>query len=317
MSRRERNPHWRDARQQEDAPELWQRIMRAAQSCSVMRALTALQMSTPEAVDEALLGPLGLITPVIRAAGARKSSKSTAPPPSELLEFVDLALWCGFSANASCPQIMAWEISSPPLVTAASYGYETVCEALLRGGASPASRNSDGETSLHAVEHPHVLRLLLGMSAFRALVNVENKWRLTPLVSALTAHPFKAKHWESAQLLAPAAALSDRDHAILAARRRLPRLAQIAHEQARASGRGNLPTDALCWHPAWHWSFPQADREAVSVLHALAQRGHAGLPPELWLHAFGFITRGWFTPKRDEPLVMVASSVMGVAPGRG
>ena len=50
------------------------------------------------------------------------------------------------------------------------------------------------------------LRQLLRAADFRALVGAENRWRVTPLVSALVASPFKAKHWECALLLAPAAA---------------------------------------------------------------------------------------------------------------
>ena len=161
MSLRQRNPHWREAQRPEDAPALWRRVTHAAQSCSVLRALAALQAASPEEVKEAQrCASLGLIVPAIRAAGARKTK--TSAPPAELLAFVELALQRGFSPDASCPQIMAWEISSPPLVTAAAYGYDAVCALLLRGGASPEVRNSDGDTALHAVEHPHVLRLLLG-----------------------------------------------------------------------------------------------------------------------------------------------------------
>ena len=154
MSLRQRNPHWREAQRPEDAPALWRRVTHAAQSCSVLRALAALQAASPEEVKEAQrCASLGLMVPAIRAAGARKTK--TSAPPAELLAFVELALQRGFSPDASCPQIMAWEISSPPLVTAAAYGYDAVCALLLRGGASPDVRNSDGDTALHAVEHPH------------------------------------------------------------------------------------------------------------------------------------------------------------------
>lgn len=303
LRQRKTNPHWREAQRPEDAPALWQRVMHAAQSCSVLRALAALQTASPAEVEEAQrCASLGLITPAIRAAGARKTR--TSAPPAELLAFVELALLRGFSPDASCPQIMAWEISSPPLVTAAAYGYDAVCAILLRGGASPAQRNSDGDTALHAVEHPHVLRLLLGAPGFRSLVGAQNNWALTPLVSALTASPFKAKHYEAAQLLAAAAAeISDRDHLVLSARRRVPRLAQLAHEMAitRRSGRSGLPADALSWHAAWRWSFPTSDRQVVNVLCAHARRGASGLPLELWEAILAFIHRGWFTPKCKEP----------------
>jgi hypothetical protein len=314
MSQRQRNPHWRAAQRQEDAPVLWQRVMHAAQSCSVLRCLAALQTASLEELEEARRCPsLGLITPAIRAAGARKTR--TAAAPAELLQFVELALNLGFSPDAPCPQIMAWEISSPPLVTAAAYGYDTVCAALLRGGASPAARNSDGDTALHAVEHPHVVRLLLAAPGFGALVGAQNKWQVSPLVSALTAFPFKAKHREAALLLAPAARLSDRDHHVLSARRRVPRLAQIAHEAAQAGGRAGLPADALRWRPAWHWSFPASDRAAVNLLCAHARRGVAGLPPELWEGILGFVQRGWFTPKADAPdaAELVARAARGAA----
>ena len=304
---RSRNPHWRAAKRQEDAAELWRRVVDAAQVCSVLRARAALLAASPELIDEARSGPLGLITPVIRAAGARKTKAAAAP--RELLETVRLALDKGFSADAPCPQVMAWEIWSPPLVTAASYGYEDVCEELLRRGASPSSRNSDGDTALHvAVEQPRALRQLLRAADFRALVGAENRWRLTPLVSALVASPFKAKHWECALLLAPHALLSDRDLAVLAARRRVPRLASLAHALAVASGRRGLPADAMHWHPAWHWSFPPPDRQAASLLRAHSAQG-SPLPPELWLHVLSFCRRGWFAaPAReqsdaDEPLL--------------
>jgi hypothetical protein len=317
MSLRQRNPHWREAQRPEDAPALWQRVTHAAQSCSVLRALAALQAASPAEVEEAQqhCASLGLIVPAIRAAGARKTK--TSAPPAELLAFVELALQRGFSPDASCPQIMAWEISSPPLVTAAAYGYDAVCALLLRGGASPEARNSDGDTALHAVEHPHVLRLLLGAPGFRALVGAQNNWSLTPLVSALTASPFKAKHLEAAHLLASTSAceISDRDHFVLGARRRVPRLAQLAHELAQQSGRSKLPAGALSWHTAWHWSFPTSDREAINVLCAHARRGASGLPLELWEAILGCIQRGWFTPKCKEPdpteLVARAQRVIG------
>jgi len=53
---------------------------------------------------------------------------------------------------------MAWEISSPPIVTAASYGLVRTVAALLDVGTLPSARNSDGETALHAaIEQPEVL----------------------------------------------------------------------------------------------------------------------------------------------------------------
>ena len=42
---------------------------------------------------------------------------------------------------------------------------------------------------------------------------------------------------------------------------------------------------------------------ALTVLNALVRRAPAGalwLPCELWLHALGFIRRGWFPPASDE-----------------
>ena len=104
MSLRQRNPHWREAQRPEDAPALWRRVTQAAQSCSVLRALAALQAASPEEVEEARrCASLGLIVPAIRAAGARKTK--TSAPPAELLAFVELALQRGFSPDASCPQV--------------------------------------------------------------------------------------------------------------------------------------------------------------------------------------------------------------------
>ena len=102
---------------------------------------------------------------------------------------------------------------------------------------------------------------------------------------------------------------------MLGARRRVPRLAQLAHELAQQSGRSKLPAGALSWHTAWHWSFPTSDREAINVLCAHARRGASGLPLELWEAILGCIQRGWFTPKCKEPdpteLVARAQRVIG------
>ena len=69
LRQRKTNPHWREAQRPEDAPALWQRVTHAAQSCSVLRALAALQAASPAEVEEAQrCASLGLITPAIRAA---------------------------------------------------------------------------------------------------------------------------------------------------------------------------------------------------------------------------------------------------------
>lgn len=302
---RARNADWRAAIFTEDAPELWQRVMHAAESCSVRRALGALRSASPEEVDEARRGTLGLITPVVRALGARgKHPKET----DELLDFVHAALQHGFSPDASAPQVMAWEIASPPLVTAASYGFSRTCEALLRAGATPTVRNSDGMTALHsAVEHPNTLALLLNHNGFAALVRDSlvrqhgSSVGLTPFVAALTAAPFKPVHRASAMAMAPHVLLSDDELAALRVRRRVPLLLRLVREHAVArreqrmlqhSSRRHdeaLPADATRWHPAWHWSFPESDRAALSLLY------HAGgLPAELWARIFRHIERGWF-----------------------
>ena len=68
-----------------------------------------------------------------------------------------------------------------------------------------------------------------------------------------------------------------------------PRLLAIVAEM---HGVGHA--EAVRWRPGWHWSFPRADRHAMTLTHALACRGHCRLPPELWRHVFGFVERGWF-----------------------
>ena len=130
MSLRQRNPHWREAQRPEDAPALWRRVTHAAQSCSVLRALAALQAASPEEVEEAQrCASLGLIVPAIRAAGARKTK--TSAPPAELLAFVELALQRGFSPDASCPQVRHELAHMPSTCPAHAQRMPSACPAHL------------------------------------------------------------------------------------------------------------------------------------------------------------------------------------------
>ena len=81
--KRHRNPNWKDAIRQEDAPMLWQAVSGAN---SVARALNILRSASAEDIEEArTTGTLGLITPVVRAAAAKGRSGE-----AELLKFLEM-----------------------------------------------------------------------------------------------------------------------------------------------------------------------------------------------------------------------------------
>ena len=281
---------------QEDAPALWQQVMRAAESLSVKRAHRALLNVDAALLDEARSGPLGLITPVIRAAGARGGGPATKrAAEAELVPFVRLALTRGFSPNAHCPQIMAWEISSPPLVTAASYGFDKVVQLLLDAGATADSRNSDGESALHAaIAHPATVRYLIASGAAMARhVNTTSHLHETPFESALMSVPWTPTNRAALLAMVPHVALSDATFARLRRKHMAGRLVVLARQHAAGTG---APSSDGSWHPSSHWSFPAADRLAICQTHRLAVRGQTSLPPELWLNVFHHVQRGWFQP---------------------
>ena len=216
-SRRIRNPNWKDAIRQEDAPALWQKIC-GGNANSVKRAIAALQSASDREIADARAGSLGLITPVVRAAAARGKRGE-----AELVTFLQIALQHGLSPNGQCPLRTAWEVFSPPLVAAAAAGFAEACSELIQHGASPLVVDSDGDTAVHAaVEQPHVMTVLLAATTsgdghgvvqggsssdapappppppithpFAACVRAENRFKLTPVAAALTATPFKQAH---------------------------------------------------------------------------------------------------------------------------
>ena len=277
---RVRNPNWRDAIRQEDAPALWQKI--CTNGCAPRKAIQHLEHASEAQLVEARAGSLGIITPVIRAA----ASKGKRAEP-DLLVFVTKALQCGFLPDKPTPLQTAWEVWSPPLVTAAAAGFVTVCAELVAWGASPGAVDSDGDTAVHAaIEQPEVMAMLLATGRFAACARAQNRFSLTPLLLALSATPVKPAHHRTCTMLVPHASLSDDDWHILCVRRRVPRLLTLV---TRLTG------TQTHWSPQTHWSFPASDRFTLIMLYQLAKRGNGKLPPELWAHVFTFVsTRGWF-----------------------
>jgi pyrroline-5-carboxylate reductase len=101
---------------------MWHRVMHAAESCSIRRALAVLEDASAADVAGACSDQnWSVVTPVVRAAGARGEKAAHRAEP-ELLAYLSACVKHGFSVDATCPQVLAWEISSPPIVTAASYG---------------------------------------------------------------------------------------------------------------------------------------------------------------------------------------------------
>jgi hypothetical protein len=282
-------PFWK---RHAEAPVLWHRVMRAAESCSVRRAMAALEDASPEDLATACSSrEWSMITPVVRAVGARGETAAHRAEP-ELLAYIGACVERGISLDASCPQVLAWEISSPPIVTAASYGLLRTVSALLDAGATPFVHNSDGETALHAaIEQPEALRWMLASGRFGCCAGALSACGRTAFVAALLCTPWKPKHRVSAQLLAPHTWLTDHDFREVQRLRRVGRLnilVEAEHPDKNAPANG--------WTLARHWTFPLSDRRAMALTHALARRGHGALPPELWRHIFRFVERGWFVP---------------------
>ena len=183
-----------------------------------------------------------------------------------------------------------------------------------------------------AVDRPCALRRLLALpdvSRANCLVATSRAGR-TPLVTALLREPFKSLHSQACTwhmhvahahgtctwhmhmhmpsnplhsqacvaMAAAGAALSDGDFACLRAMRRLPRLIAVVSSSApaRPPPIPSHPPPCTRWQPQWHWSFPESDRQAIALTVALARRGHARLPPELWRDIFERLERGWCAP---------------------
>lgn len=280
------------------APVFWKRI----QGASVRRARVALQEASEEELADCIASPMaGVLASIIRAAGARVPevsrsgtiSKPHADIEAELLEVVQLGLRRGLSPDQPTPWADA-EIFTPPMVAAASYDFERLLDLLLAEGADTMQRNSDGEVALHAaVDRPSALRRLLAVPQpllQTSLAAISGNGR-TPFIAALLRNPLKPIHIQAcdAMVAAGSVALTDHDFACIQSAKRLPRLLSavdrcypaVVHPRAR-------------WHPTWHWSFPASDRHTIRITFELARRGHASLPPELWLTIFGQVQRGWF-----------------------
>ena len=280
-------------------PLFWKRL----QGASVRRAHAALREAADEELAECIASPIaGVLTSLIRAAGARVPeqsrgatvSKSHADVEMELLDAVRLGLRRGLSPN----QPVLWaeaEIFTPPLVAAASYDFEFVLELLLVEGADPMQRNSDGEVAIHAaVDRPSALRRLLRVEPrpllFECLAARSGSGR-TPFVAALLREPHKPIHSQAcdAMVATGGVALSDHDLACIRSAKRGSRLIGVVSRR-----HPSISHPHVRWHPAWHWSFPAADRHAIRTTIELSRRGHATLQPELWQLIFGMVERGWF-----------------------
>ena len=275
---------------------LWHVICRYAGACLVSRAHLALERATDDEVADTAAARLGLITPVIRAAGQKgKAGEASA------LAFVELAARRGFSLDEPSPGFAAWEQWLPPLTVAASYGFTQVVNLLLASGASPLALDEpDHDNALHAaLEHADTLSVLLAHSpTLRRLVNAPNKYGRTPFVAALIAEPHKATHRRALALLAPHAALSDDDYWLVRTQRKLARLQACIFDARLTPPRPVPARSTRFWDARWHWSFPASDRAAVRLTYLLAKR-HGALPAELWLCIFAWVERGWFVPRRS------------------
>lgn len=276
------------------APVFWKRI----QGASVRRARVHLQEVSEEELADCIASPMaGVLASIIRAAGARVPevsrsstiSKAHAHIEAELIEVVQLGLRRGLSPDQPTPWAEA-EIFTPPLVAAASYDFERLLDLLLAEGADTMQRNSDGEVALHAaVDRPSALRRLL-VNPQTSLAAISGKGR-TPFIAALLRDPLKPIHTQAcdAMVATGSVALTDHDFACIHSAKRLPRLLSVVDRCYPA-----VVHSRAGWHPTWHWSFPASDRNTIRITFELARRGHASLPPELWLTIFGQVQRGWF-----------------------
>ena len=301
------------------APPFWLSLL---QHASLRKVHARLLTASDEDIAKCIAWPrAGVLTFVIRLAGVRvpeKSkgsdvSKAHAKMEEELLTTVRLALDRGLSPDQSAQWAEA-EIFTPPLVAAASYDFQKVVELLLEHGADPMQRNSDMEVAMHvsaahqiipcrcpthpgvspalqvAVDRPSALRqlMLLPHDSRAKCLAAANRSGRTPFTAALLREQYKPIHAQACRDMAAAGALiSDGEFTTIRSLKRLPRLIDVA-----ATPDINHPK--RLWHRTRHWSFPASDRVAVRMTYELAHRGHAGLPPELWLVIFGTIERGWF-----------------------
>lgn len=278
------------------APSLWRRIVH--DNVSVRRAITVLTMADEEEVAEAIQSPLGILTPVIRAAGVCRRE-------GDALEFIRLALERGFSPDTSSPLLVS-DFRTPPIVAAATEALNEVVRTLLDAGASPAAVDSDSDNVFHAsLKHDVTVQLLLDhprMADVRAsLASSPNKYGRTPLVAALCHERFSKSIQQSALKLAPFVTLTDHDFRILDGKY-LKGVKGIKRLKSLAALESGLRRDPNHWHPKIHWSFPTSDRATLRHIFELSKRAHgARLPPDLWLLVFSFVQRGWFVPPLVAP----------------
>lgn len=281
------------------APPVWHKVMHACESCSLRRAHAALAAASDDECKELEKeGSWSIITPAIRAVGAR-GDRAAQRAEAELLEYVEMCVRRGVSLDTSCPMVMAWEITSPPLVSAASYGLIGTVAKLLEAGADAQARDSDGNTALHVgIEYPEALRWMIDSGKFVACLNVRNHCNRSPFMIALVHNPWKPKYQQSAALLGPHSRLTDYDYgsargSSLQSHNRVGLVRQRLHRIIQ-TGTGKNRGDPKFWSTAWHWSFPTSDRYALRITYELAMRGNTPLSPELWLHIFSFVQRDWF-----------------------
>ena len=229
------------------APILCHTIRRYAGGCLVARAHRALQIASEAEVSNAAASDLGIVPPVIRAAGTKgKAGEASA------LAFVRLAIERGFSLDVPAPGFAAWEQQSPALVVAAGYGYRQVCEELLNAGASPlVCELPDLDNAIHAaLEHEQTVALLLAYSPqTRGLASSPNRYGKTPFVAALVAEPFKPAHRKALALMQPHVLLSDDDHRIVRSQRRLNRLQALISDTRVVPPRPVAAATTRFWQP--------------------------------------------------------------------
>lgn len=195
---------------------------------------------------------------------------------------------------------------SSAVVYAAYCGFTGTLSALLAAGCALDGRGPHGHAVMAAVkngQHAALALMLKDSAAARALVAAPPAQRtslyrtVSPLQIAI-----ERRDEASVRLLKGGGAmLSDFDLVCLSVKQ---------HERTRFEPllRTLYPAaaDVRRWSAALHWSFPERDRQVLSLLwHGLVLRagdgggggGRATLPAELWRHVFSFVERGWWASR--------------------
>ena len=201
------------------------------------------------------------------------------------------------------------------LISAAYLGYSSVVSAMLRGQATPALRDSEGNTALHAAvrNHQHgVIRVLLQTCCTADVAVAEQqRWidinMLTNARSSALLLALRSNDLDAVLLLVDAGAqLSDadvarlqhRDRTYVSKQRQLD--AAVTHVLAHHS-RGHLP--AHSWSPEVEWSFSKTDRMIVAQLlcHGQSSYSQPALSMELWLMILRWLPRKSWCSCRFNP----------------